>query len=76
MENVYIIWREDSSDEDNKCLDCGSYDTGKTIIRVLGSKQEADEYLDHLNKECSYDSDEENDWFVQYSYSLTEHTFG
>ena len=76
MENVYIIWREDGSNEDSKCLDCGSYDTNKSIIRILGSKQEAEEHLDHLNRECSYDCDEENDWYVQYAYSLTEHKFG
>lgn len=76
MENVYIIWQEDHSNQDDRCLDCGSYDTNKSIIRIFGSKQEAMEYLDQLNRECSFDSDEENDWYVQYAYSITEHKFG
>lgn len=76
MEHVYIIWQQDYSNEGDRCLECGSYDTNKSIIRVFGSQQEAEEYLDYLNKECSYDSDEENDWFVQYAYSLTKHRFG
>jgi hypothetical protein len=76
MENVYIIWREDYSNEDDKCLSCGSYDTNKSIFRIFGSKQEAEEHLDHLNRECSFDNDEEIDWYVQYTYSLTEHRFG
>ena len=79
MENVYVVWQADHSSYDDRCLDCGSYDTGKSIIKILGSKQEAEEYIKELYEQPLDNHSDENDsydCYVNYEYSITQHRFG
>lgn len=70
MEKVYIIWQEDYPDDNGY-----SYD--KSVHKVFGSKQEAEDYLQYAKKELSDYWDEDEDcWVPSWIYSLTEHRFG
>lgn len=66
MDKVYIIWHEDYPND-------RGYSYDKSVHKVFGSKQEAEEYLQYAERELAWYTDEDDNQEPLSIYSLTEH---